>query len=46
MSDIDILYQISNLKEAEYKNILLITGLIKLLTEKKYNFKKRFNKNN
>lgn len=35
MSDVDILYQISNLKEIDYKNTLMITGLIELLIEKK-----------
>ena len=35
MSDIDILYQISKLKEIDYKNTLVLTSLIELLIEKK-----------
>ncbi|HAZ38046.1 MAG TPA: hypothetical protein DDX02_06400 [Clostridiaceae bacterium] len=34
MSEIDILYQISNLKEIDYKNTLAITGIIEILIEK------------
>ncbi len=34
MSDVDILYQISNLKETDYKNILVLTSLVELLIEK------------
>lgn len=34
MSDVDILYQISKIKNVEYKNTLFITGLIDLLVEK------------
>lgn len=34
MSDIDILYQIANLKETDYKNTLLLTSLVDLLIEK------------
>lgn len=35
MSDVDILYQISKLKETDYNNMLLLTSLIELLIEKK-----------
>ncbi|EYE87551.1 hypothetical protein Q428_12710 [Fervidicella metallireducens AeB] len=34
MGEVDILYQISNLKEMDYKNTLAITSLIELLIEK------------
>ncbi|SKB00100.1 hypothetical protein SAMN05443428_14113 [Caloramator quimbayensis] len=34
MSEVDILYQISNLKEVDYKNLLMISGLIELLISK------------
>jgi len=34
VSDVDILYQISNLKETDYKNILVLTSLVELLIEK------------
>lgn len=34
MSDIDILSQIVNLKEDDYKNTLLLTGIIEVLVEK------------
>lgn len=34
MSDVDILYQISNLKEIDYKNTLALTSLIEILIEK------------
>lgn len=34
MSDVDILYQIANLKETDYKNILLLTSIVELLIEK------------
>jgi hypothetical protein len=34
MSDIDILYQISKIKNIEYKNTLFITSLIDLLIAK------------
>ena len=34
MSDIDILGQIVNLKEDDYKNTLLLTGIIEVLVEK------------
>lgn len=34
MSDIDILYQISKLKEIDYKNTLVLTSLVELLIEK------------
>lgn len=34
MSDVDILYQISQLKDTDYKNILAVTGIIELLIEK------------
>jgi hypothetical protein len=34
MSDIDILYQISKIKNIEYKNTLFITSLIDLLINK------------
>ena len=34
MSDVDILYQISQLKDTDYKNVLAVTGLIELLIEK------------
>lgn len=33
MSDVDILSQITDLKEIDYKNTLLITSLIELLVE-------------
>lgn len=35
MSDVDILYQISKLKETDYNNTLVLTSLIELLIEKK-----------
>ena len=35
MSDIDILSQIVNLKEDDYKNTLILTGIIEILVEKK-----------
>lgn len=35
MNDVDILYQISKLKETDYNNMLLLTSLIELLIEKK-----------
>jgi len=35
MSDVDILYQISKLKETDYNNTLLLTSLIEILIEKK-----------
>lgn len=35
MSDVDILYQISKLKETDYNNMLLLTSIIELLIEKK-----------
>jgi len=34
MSEIDVLSQIANLKELDYKNTLMIVGLIELLIEK------------
>ncbi|TDT45991.1 hypothetical protein [Fonticella tunisiensis] len=34
MSEVDILYQIANLKEIDYKNTLIITSLVELLIEK------------
>jgi hypothetical protein len=34
MSEVDILYQISNLKEIDYKNTLVLTSLVELLIEK------------
>lgn len=34
MSDVDILYQIANLKETDYKNVLVLTSLVELLIEK------------
>ncbi len=34
MSDVDILYQISNLKEIDYKNTLVLTSLVEILIEK------------
>lgn len=35
MSDVDILYQISKLKETDYNNTLVLTSLIEILIEKK-----------
>jgi hypothetical protein len=35
MSEVDVLYQIANLKEIDYKNTLIITSLVELLIEKK-----------
>lgn len=34
MSEVDILYQISNLKEIDYKNTLVLTSLVELLIDK------------
>lgn len=34
MSNVDILYQITKLKETDYKNILLLTSLVEILIEK------------
>lgn len=34
MSEVDILYQISNLKEIDYKNLLMLSSLIELLISK------------
>ncbi|MBZ4664581.1 MAG: hypothetical protein JG776_2305 [Caloramator sp.] len=34
MSEIDILSQIADLKEVDYKNTLMVVGLIELLIEK------------
>lgn len=34
MSEVDILYQISNLKEIDYKNTLVLTSLVEILIEK------------
>jgi hypothetical protein len=34
MSEVDILYQISNLKEIDYNNTLVLTSLVELLIEK------------
>ncbi|GFR35279.1 hypothetical protein [Thermobrachium celere] len=34
MSEIDVLSQIANLKELDYRNTLMIVGLIELLIEK------------
>ncbi|MCX7883422.1 MAG: hypothetical protein N2448_00045 [Caloramator sp.] len=34
MSEVDILYQISNLKEMDYKNLLILSGIIELLISK------------
>jgi hypothetical protein len=35
MCDVDILYQIANLKETDYKNTLILTSLVELLIEKR-----------
>lgn len=34
MSEVDILYQIANLKEIDYKNTLVLTSIVELLIEK------------
>jgi hypothetical protein len=34
MSEVDILYQISKLKDIDYKNTLVLTSLVELLIEK------------
>ena len=34
MSEVDILYQISSLKEIDYKNTLVLTSLVELLIDK------------
>lgn len=34
MSEVDILYQIANLKEIDYKNTLMLTSLLELLIDK------------
>lgn len=35
MNDVDVLYQISKLKETDYNNTLILTSLIELLIEKR-----------
>lgn len=35
MSEVDILYQIANLKEIDYKNTLVLSSIVELLIEKK-----------
>lgn len=34
MSEVDVLYQISKLKDIDYKNTLVLTSLVELLIEK------------
>jgi hypothetical protein len=35
MSEVDVLYQIANLKETDYKNTLILSSIVELLIEKK-----------
>ena len=42
MGEVDILYQISNLKEIDYKNTLATTGIIEILIEKNIITKSEF----
>jgi hypothetical protein len=34
MSEVDVLYQIANLKEIDYKNTLVLSSIVELLIEK------------